>query len=90
MMLTGLQNPSRTLPLDGMPGKSQPVNSDSIQPVSFGEILKLKEKQLQLEQQVSASSIAAALAALQTMFVANSRIHGNCGKCPGGSVEYKS
>lgn len=70
MMLTGLQTSSKTLPLDGTLGKSQSLDSDTVQPVSFGEVLKLKEKQLQHEQEVNPASVAAALAALQTMSLA--------------------
>jgi hypothetical protein len=65
MMVTGLHLPLKSLPLDGTLSKSQSTDSETIRPLSFGEILKLKEKQLQQDQGVSATSIAAALAALQ-------------------------
>jgi flagellar hook-length control protein FliK len=43
------------------------VDPETNQPISFGELLKLKEKQLQHAQDISASAVAAALMALQTM-----------------------
>ena len=67
MMVIGLHLPLKSLPLDGMLAKSQSTDSETIRPLSFGEILKLKEKQLQQDQGVSATSIAAALAALQNL-----------------------
>ncbi len=70
MMLTGLQSSSKTLPLDGVLAKSNPMDSETIQPLSFGELLKIKEKQLQQEQGITASSVAAALASLQTLSIA--------------------
>lgn len=68
-MVIGLQLPFSSLPLGGMPDEHLPMESETIQPLSFGELLKLKEKQLQQEQQVSASLIAAAFATLQTSIV---------------------
>lgn len=64
-MVIGLQLPFSSLPIKGMPGKAQSVDSAIHDLVLFGEILKRKEEQLQQEQ-VSASSIAAALAAMQS------------------------
>lgn len=66
-MVIGLRLPLQSLPLDGLLGKHQ--HPETLQPLSFGELLKLKEKQLQQEQQVSAASIAAALATLQTQSI---------------------
>lgn len=66
-MVTSLRSPLKSLLLDTVLGKTQPADSETHQPVSFGELLKLKEKQLQHAQDVSASAVAAALMALQTM-----------------------
>lgn len=68
-MVIGLHLSAQSLPLDGTPAESQPVDSETLQPVSFAELLKVKEKQLQQEQVVGAASIAAALAAMQTSIV---------------------
>jgi len=70
MMVSGLQLPFQSSPLDGISAKSQSMDSETIQSLSFGEILKTREKQLQQEQEVSASSLAAALATLQTLSIA--------------------
>jgi hypothetical protein len=66
MMLNGLQTSTKALPLDGLAAKLQSMDAETTGPVSFGELLKLKEKQLQQEQEVSASFIAATFASLQT------------------------
>ncbi len=68
-MVMGLQQLFKLIPLAGTLGKHQPVTDGMIQPLTFGEILKFKEGELQREQQVSAASIAAALAALQSQFI---------------------
>lgn len=69
-MVTSLQLTSKSTPPDGVFAKSQSRDSETFQGFSFGEILKVKEKQLQQEQGVSASSVAAALAAMQTLPIA--------------------
>lgn len=69
MMVVGLHLSARSLPLDGTPAESQPVDSETLQPVSFAELLKARERQLQQEQVVGAMSIAAALAAMQIPIV---------------------
>ncbi len=65
-MLNGLQTSSKTLPLDISVAKLQPMDAGTTETVSFGKFLKLKEKQLQQEQETSASFVAAAFAPLQT------------------------
>ena len=67
-MVIGLHLPFHSSPLDGMSAKSPALNSGMF-PLSFEEILRAKEKQLQQEQSVSASSVAAALANLPTLFI---------------------
>ncbi|NOH01764.1 MAG: hypothetical protein HND47_07295 [Chloroflexi bacterium] len=66
-MVFGLHLPAQSLPLEGMPAKSLPLDSETLQPLSFAEHLKMQEKQLQQEQGVGAASVAAALAAWQTL-----------------------
>jgi hypothetical protein len=66
MMLNGLQNSSKTLLVDTAPAKLQSVDAETTEQVSFSELLKLKEKQLQHELEASASSLAVAFASLQT------------------------
>ena len=68
-MVMGLHLPFHSSPLDGMSAKSTSLDSGMFQSLSFDEILKGKEKQLQQEQSVSASSVAAALANLHTLFM---------------------
>lgn len=66
MMVTGLQLPFQASPLDGLFTKSAMKDSETTQAVSFGEILRAKEKQLQQEQEINASLAAVAWAAMQT------------------------
>jgi len=50
---------------DGLSVKSQPRDLETTAPVPFDEFLKDEEKKLRQEQEVSASSVAAVLSALQ-------------------------
>jgi flagellar hook-length control protein FliK len=49
----------------GLLTKSQAGDLETLQDLSFGELLKAKEKQLQHEQEINAASVSAALAAMQ-------------------------
>jgi flagellar hook-length control protein FliK len=71
-MLNSLQDFFKAFPLDTAPVKFSSVNPEAAGPVSFGELLKLKEKQLRQEQQVSATTVAAAVTALQTILLGES------------------
>ena len=70
-MVVGLYLPLNTLPPAGTPGHHLPMDSETTHLPTFGELLKLKEKQLQQETSVSAASIAAALATMQTIKAAS-------------------
>jgi flagellar hook-length control protein FliK len=71
MMLNGLQTSSKTVPLDTSAARLQLLDAETTEHVSFDQILKLREKQLQQEQELSASSVAAAFAASQTALPGN-------------------
>ena len=65
-MVTSLQSTGKTALLDGLLAKSASKDFETSQSLSFGEILKVKEKQMKQAQEISATSVAAALAAMQT------------------------
>lgn len=50
--------------VDGLSAQSQSKDSETSQPLSFGDVLKVEEKKLQQEQETSALSVAAVLATL--------------------------
>ena len=62
-MSLSLQPAVSTSPVNGLP--AQPVDGAAPQPLSFGEVLKVEEKKLQQEQEISAQSVAALLATMQ-------------------------
>ena len=65
-MVTPLQLVPKNIVSEDILAKSSARDLESLPSLSFGEILKLKEQELQKEQEVSAASVAAALAVLQT------------------------
>ncbi len=62
-MSLSLQPAVSTSPVNGLPAQS--VDGAAPQPLSFGEVLKVEEKKLQQEQEISAQSVAALLATMQ-------------------------
>ena len=67
-----LQMALKPSPADGVLVKLQSADLETAQPSSFVEFLKDEEKKLQDAQEVSALSVAAVLAAMQTPLVAES------------------
>ena len=67
-----LQMTLKPSPADGVLVKLQSADLETAQPSSFVEFLKDEEKKLQDAQEVSALSVAAVLAAMQTPLVAES------------------
>ena len=67
MMVTGLPLFDKSSLLNGLSLQSASRDSETSQSLSFGEILKTKEKQLQQEQEANTSSAAVPLAAMQTL-----------------------
>jgi hypothetical protein len=76
-MVTGLQLALKEFSPDGSVAKSHPRDSKTIQGLTFGGILRDKEKQLRDAQTVSAASIAAAVAAMQALPIVQSVVVAN-------------
>ena len=70
MMVTGLPFFYETPPLDGALSKSQSKDSETSGSLSFGEILKSKEKQLQRELEISAATAMPAPLTMQMALTA--------------------
>ncbi len=65
MMPLSLQPAIPPAPLDGLSTPAQSRDSESLQTLSFGEVLKVEEKKLQHEQETSPQSIAALFVTIQ-------------------------
>ncbi len=60
-----LQSTATFSHLDGLSTQSQSKDSETIQSISFGDVLKVEEKKLQQEQETNALSVAAVLMTIQ-------------------------